>query len=303
MDACRNIKAMASKLAAPNPAQTAPQPTKLRQGFVALAEALLKSLCEVFPEDDSLDTGLHLFTNLVKGDPEKEDRFIRKCHEVFQEHAAAFKTRDEEALFAAADALPILKDVDIRGKWSDAGFDAESKEHLWQYVQSLKLYSELFCAVPSAVMGKIESVASDLGERLKSGQLDLGNINIGNIGKELLGQLSQEELRSFEGNLPGIYSSITDMATTLAKHAGHQDLDVDALMKNVLDSQSGLGNVDVGAIMQRIGGLAHPGGGFDPQQMMDMAKQLGPVLAQMAPAPAPALGDAPAPVAKKKKRR
>ena len=274
---------MAPKLAAPA-AEAHPKPTKLRQGFVALAEALLKSLSEVFPECDAVDRGLHLFGSFIKGDPDKEDQFIRTCNGVFQKHSTQLKAREVDALFAVAADMPILKDVDFRAKWEDPGFDEQSKENLWQYLQSLKLYAELFCAVPAGVMGKIESVATDLGERLKSGDLDLGKMDIAGIGKELLGQLSNEEMKTFEGNLPAIYSSIAEMATSVAKQSGHPDLDVDKLMRNLVAGQQP-GDVDVTAIMQQLGGLVNPSfggaGEINPQQLMSLAQNLGPMLAQL----------------------
>jgi hypothetical protein len=267
-----------------------PQPTKLRQGFVALAEALLKSLAEVFPECDAVDRGVQLFASLVKGDAQSEDEFIRKCHAVFQRHGAAFKAREPESLFQAADALPILRDVDFRSKWADPGFDEQSKENLWQYLQSLKLYAELFCAVPASVMGKIECVATELGERLKSGDLDLSRMDIADLGQRLLGQLGAEELANFEGSLPSIYASIAEMASSLASQAGHPDLDVEALMKSVVAGQQPGGAVDLSAVMQRLGGLVDPGsalgggggeGGLNPQQLLGLAQSAGPLLAAL----------------------
>jgi hypothetical protein len=279
---------MASRLSAPahDSVPPPPQPTKLRQGFVALAEALLKSLSEVFPECDEVDSGLHLFCSLVKGDPDKEDQFIRHCNSVFQKHSDSLKKREDEALFRVSEDIPILKEVDIRSKWRDAGFDDASKDNLWQYLQSLKLYSELFCAVPTGVMGKIESVAMDLGERLKKGEIDLSRMDIAGIGNELLGKLSQEEMKTFEGNLPSIYSSITEMASSFTRQTGHPDFNMEELMQKVVSAQSPSGaGVDLGSVMQRIGGLVNPGlgegGEFNPQALMGLAQNLGPMLAQM----------------------
>ena len=259
-------------------------PTKLRQGFIALAESLLQSLAEVFPECDAVDSGVQLFSRLVKGDAEKEERFLRQCHAVFQKHGQALKNREVHALFEAADALPVLRDVDLRSKWVDEGFDEASKNNLWQYLQSLKLYAELFCAVPMAVMGKIESVATELGERLQTGQLDLSNLDISSLGQELLGQLGPEELANFESSLPAIYASIAEMAGSLAQQSGHPDLDIEKLMKSVVAGQKEGGNaVDLSSIMQRIGGLVdsgHGGGDFNPQQLMSLAQNMGPLLAR-----------------------
>jgi len=259
------------------------KPTKLRQGFIALAEALLKSLAEVFPECDAVDTGFHLFTSLVKGDDAREEEFIRQCNAVFQKHGASLKNREVEALFAAAEEMPVLKEVDFRSKWSDPEFDETSKDNLWQYLTSLKLYAELFCAVPLGVMGKIESVASDLGARLQSGQLNLAQMDIAGIGNELLSQLSQEEMTSFESSLPNIYASISEMATSIASQVGQPGLNIEELMKSVVSNQQSGDPVDISSIMQRIGSLADPGMGGDinPAQLMGLVQNMGPLLSQL----------------------
>lgn len=267
----------------PTPAADAAKPTKLRQGFVALAESLLTSLAEVFPECDEVDRGLHLFKSLVKGDAAREERFIVHCNAVFQKRAQALKARDVEALFLCADELPVMKEVDVRAKWQDPGFDDASKENFWQYLSSLKLYAELFCAVPSGVMGKIESFATDLGAQLQSGELNLAQMDISGIGNQLLGQFSPEEMANFEANLPNIYTSISEMAAAVAGQAGQAGIDVEGLMKTMVDGQHGGGTVDLSEMMQRIGSLAGPGGGaqVDPAQLLGLAQNMGPLLAQL----------------------
>ena len=260
----------------------AAKPTKLRQGFVTLAESLLTSLAEVFPECDAVDRGLNLFKSLVKGDAAREEKFISQCNEVFQRHAAALKERNTEALFACADELPVMKEVDVRAKWQDPGFDDASKENFWQYLNSLKLYAELFCAVPSGIMGKIESLATDLGSQLQSGELNLAQMDIAGIGNQLLGQFSPEEMANFESNLPNIYASISEMATAVAGQAGQAGIDVEGLMKNMVNSQHSGGAVDLTEVMQRIGSLAGPGAGhINPAQLMGLAQNMGPLLSKL----------------------
>lgn len=273
------------------------QPNRLRQGFIALAEALLQSVAEVFPECDSTETASRLFAALVKGDAEREDEFIRQCATQLRKHATDLKERREGALFAVADALAVLRDLDLRGKWSDPGFTPESKEHLWQYLAALKTYAELYCAVPTGIMGKIEHVAGDIGDRLRSGDLNLAQMDIAGIGNELLGQLSQDELQNFESNLPSIYGCISEVANSVAAQAGRPDIDIAELMKTVVGSQGGGEGLDVAAVLQRVGSVLAPGGtgrraqpGAD--QMLQAMQSMGPMLQQLQGAMAASGGDA-----------
>lgn len=262
------------------------QPNRLRQGFISLAEALLQSVAEVFPECDSTETAGRLFGTLIKGDAACEDDFIRQCAKHLRKHAADLKERKEEALFAVADALAVLRDLDLRTKWADPGFTPESKEHLWQYLTALKTYAELYCAVPTGIMGKIENVAGDIGDRLRAGELNLVQMDIAGIGNELLGQLSQDELQNFESNLPSIYGCISEVANSVAAQAGRPDIDIGELMKTVVESQGSGEGVDVAAVLQRVGAVLAPGAtgrrdapGAD--QMLSMLQNMGPMLQQL----------------------
>ena len=253
---CRSLKkGMATEDARPN---------KLRQGFVSLAEALIRSVAEVFPECEATEAALTLYTTILKGDEQREDAFVRQCGTLFRTHAEPLKRREEAGLFAVADSLPLLKDIDLRAKWADPGFTQDSKDNMWQYLHSLKTYADLYCALPGAVMGKLERVAGDIGERLRCGELDIGSLNVAELGNELLGQLSPEEIRSFEGNLPEIYKSITDVAAAVAGQMGCGGMDVEALMKSVVQSQGkdGAGGPDAADLMQRVGALLAPGSGL-----------------------------------------
>jgi len=245
---------------------------------VALAEALLKSVAEVFPECDATDAAVRLFGVMIKGNAVREDQFVRQCADLFAVNSEALQARHEEGLFCVADSLTLLRDLDLRSKWEDPGFTQESKDHLWQYLLSLKTYAELYCALPSAVMGKIERIAGDIGERLRSGSLDLGSLNVSSIGNELLGQLSPDEIKAFEGNLPKIYSSVSQVASAVAAQAGCANLDIEGLMATLVESQKSGGEQNAASVLQAVGGLLAPGGpagsGQDLGQLMGLLQNM-----------------------------
>lgn len=260
----------------------ASKPNKLRHGFVSLAETLLSSISDVFPECSSTQSVLMLFRTMVKGNETVEDRFIRRCHALFREHAAPLKERDPEALFNVVESLDYLRDIDLREKWEDPDFAQESRDHLWQYISALKTYSDLYSAVPANVMGKIENVAGSLGEQLTRGELDLTSMDLGSIGQGLLADLSPEELAGFEGSLPDIYQSLSEAAGSLGGGAGASGLDIQALIAQ-LATQSGegglpaaAGQVDMARVLQQLQTQGPPGAcAPDLSQMM---QALGPML-------------------------
>lgn len=249
-------------------------PDKLRQGFIALAESLLSSLIEVFPECDALDAGFQLFTRIIKGNSKKETIFIRECQQILSKHGEALKKEQEEALFAVAEEMPLLRNIDLRQKWLDPGFQAESKVHFWQYLTSLKIYADLYCSIPSEILGKIESVASRLSNKLQGGQLDFSKLDVRDIGNELLGQLSEEEVKTFEASLPDIFSSISDIASNISSKVGGGQIDPEQLMKTLLERQKDGAPLDVSSIMQNLGGMM-PLGLDSPDGMASVMNLLG----------------------------
>ena len=257
------------------------KPNKLRQGFVSLAETLLSSISDVFPECQSTQSVLMLFQTMVKGNEAVEDRFIRRCHALFREHGMPLKERDPEGLFSVVESLEYLKDIDLREKWEDPDFAQESRDHLWQYIGALKTYSNLYSAVPQNVMGKIETVAGTIGEQITRGEVDLTSMDLGSIGQGLLANMSPEELANFEGSLPEIYQSLSDAAGSLGGAAGGSGLDLQGLMAQMA-AQSGEGGapaggtVDMARVLQQLHAQAPPGAGTpDLSQMM---QALGPML-------------------------
>lgn len=257
---------------------TAAQTNKLRQGFITLAESLLESIADVFPECDNTHAVLRIFRALIKDQAELEDKFVWRCHALFKEYADGIQSQDPDTLFIILEQLDHLRDINLREKWEDPDFTDDSKANLWQYVSALKTYADLYTAVPKNVMSKIETVAGTLGDQLVKGELDLKNMDIGALGQNLLSDLSPEELSHFESKLPEIYSSLSQVAGSLGGANG-ANLDLAALMKQISEQDGtgdGLapGKVDMTNIIQKLatqmppGAMGGPAGNIDVTQMM-----------------------------------
>ena len=269
-------------------APTAAHTNKLRQGFVNLAESLLESIADVFPECDNTTAVLRIFRALIKDNAELEDKFIWRCHKLFKEYSDGIQRHDSETLFVILEQMDHLRDIDLREKWEDPDFTDDSKANLWQYVCALKTYADLYTAVPKNVMNKIETVAGDLGDQLVKGQLDLKNMDIGALGQSLLADMSPEELSHFEGKLPEIYNSLAQVAGSWSGGQG-ANLNLADLMKQIAE-QDGDGNgslngkVDMTNIIQKLvtqmppQGLGKAGANIDLAQMM---QTMGPLVSAM----------------------
>jgi hypothetical protein len=237
---------------------SATNPDKLRQGFVLLAESLLKSVADVFPEVDDCAHALELFQALVKGNAAREDAFIRHCRTLFDAETEGLSARDPEAIFRVCDGVEVLQHLDLRSRWIDSDFSEESKANFWQFLSALDTYSGLYCAVPTSVLGKIEGLARQLGDDMQSGQLDLSRLDIGKLGQQLMGSLTKDELQQFESSSTSIYSSISKIGSILQQQTGGH-FDVDDLMRRLGDLQNAEGPAaDMRSMVQHISSSLAP---------------------------------------------
>lgn len=250
---------------------------KLREGFVGLAEGLLSSISDVFPECNETRHALELFRVAVKGDDEREDKFVKRCAELFKQNSAKLKNRDVSALFSIAKCLPLLKNLNIEAKWTDPEFTDESKANMWQYLLALETYAGLYCAVPSGVMSRIEKLASSMSSKLEQGALDISSLDISAFGEDLISKLSPEELKEFEGSLPDVYSCVENVASLLAKSAGNDSFDSAALVTKIVQMQSGSGTesgLPLGAFVQEMGASMCCPPNIEPQMLANAAQSL-----------------------------
>ena len=203
----------------------------VKELFINLAESLLVSLCEVFPECLNTQSVLQLYRHIIKGNDELEDCFIRKCSAVFKEHGDTLKNRQAEGLFIIAESIEHLKDIKLREKWEDPDFTNESREHLWQYMLKLHEYSQIYSIIPNKILTKLESTAHSFVDQLTQGSFDLNNLDLGKLGNELFSQMSPEEIANFDATLPEIFQSIT--STTSGGVPAIPGLDIQTIFKQM----------------------------------------------------------------------
>lgn len=276
---------------------------RLRESFIALAESLLESIQEVFPECDETGTARRLFGAIIHGDSNAEDKFLRRCMDEIRSRQERIKEHDVEALFEIADGLSLLKTIDLRSKWSDPEFSDESKAHLWQYIEALQTYGGLYCAVPSAVMAKIEQAALSVSETMTDGQFDLSKVDLAALGKDLIAGLSSEEVEEFEGSLTDVYSCVGNVASLLSKQTGNESFDVSAMMSCVQNLQGNVvdGSMDVSGVLQQLSGVIGGGGSGAQNPLMAQALASFANQATTITTTAGALEDAPSSKRRKKK--
>ena len=168
----------------------------------------------------------------------------------------------------------------------------ESRDHLWQYISALKTYADLHTSVPKNVMGKIEEVAGSIGEKLTRGELDMHNMDLGTIGQHLLSNMSPEEIAGFEGKLPDIYESLSEVANTIGGGSGGAGIDIASLVQQLSNqtgehdagTTGGLNGVDMSTILQQLSSQMRPSshqGAPAPVDVGQLLQTMGPMLEAM----------------------
>ena len=133
-------------------------------------------------------------------------------------------------------------------------------------------------------MGKIESIADDIGSQITNGHLDLNNMDLSKLGNSLMANLSPEDISGLQANLPEIISSMSDVASSLGP--GTPGLDIAGLMQQFA-AQSGetgalAGNVDLTSILHNVA-ASHTHGEFQGMDLQRMMETMGPLLSAMQP--------------------
>jgi hypothetical protein len=217
---------------------------KLLESFIGQVQEMLASISDMFSDDADCKAAVTMFDTFIKTSPKGQDKFIRKCNALFVEHGDMIKDRDCEGIFAIAENTPILEDLNLRGKWAE--FDEESKDNLWGFIKNIKIYSELYCAVPISVLGEIENIASGLGEQIKNGTIDLNSLDLNSISKQLLSKMNEADTKNLEENLPQLFSSLSGAVGDMMDKT---DLDLQKILKSVLKSD---GSLDIAAMPRAL---------------------------------------------------
>lgn len=155
----------------------------------------LGELKETFPEEKGIKKYAASFDIMKKSNP-------RKCVEVYMSAIGPYSQRitakDETLL--NEEGLSFLHELNIHKHWTPE-LSNNTKDAIWQYLQTLYMLGTTITAFPSETLNMIESVASNMAQQISDGgssggQLDEAALmnsvqgllgNLGNMGNLLGG--------------------------------------------------------------------------------------------------------------------
>ena len=134
-----------------------------------MMEQFLTELESTFPEEKAILKYKTSFDLLRKSNP-------RKCVEGYMTNItplqAKVMAKDESLFFDETEASSLLSDLNIRTHWTPE-LSQNTKDAIWQYVQTLYILGTTITMIPPEALGMIESVAQNCATNIQAGgQMD-----------------------------------------------------------------------------------------------------------------------------------
>lgn len=177
--------------------------------FISIVESLVEAVCEVFPECKASEETLSDFRLLVKPFPQMHQVMIAKWHETMSPYYDAVRRRDASALFTAN--ISILQKMHFKDKWNDPDFDEQSRQYLYEYIDKLNSFAQVYMGVPSQMMGRIDQTAQALVQSLTDGSFNPATLDIQALSQSVLAGIPEEELAAFAANIPQLAAAVGSM--------------------------------------------------------------------------------------------
>jgi hypothetical protein len=131
--------------------------------FFRLAKTLMIAVKNVFPECEKTQDALAQleFIEASNMDHMKEV-LIRSWYTTMKPYVQACVQKNDNVILRAD--IDVLDKLDIKAKWSDPDFDQESKDTLWEYVNTLNYLSCLYNESKPEDVQDLAHFASKLAE-------------------------------------------------------------------------------------------------------------------------------------------
>lgn len=141
------------------------------QAFNSMMEEFLNELIETFPEEKSLKVQQNAFQTLKKSNS-------KKVVQVFMNSIAEYSnyiTNKDEKVFDLD--IEFLKKINIKKLWTKE-LSQNTKDAIWQYLQTLVMLGTTITSIPSDILQSIEGVAEQCANQMDSdnGVPDMGSL-------------------------------------------------------------------------------------------------------------------------------
>ena len=167
--------------------------------FMDMMKQFLSALREVFPECPKVMGYDVAFTLKTSGMTPVQMEVLGEeamCayHEVMSPWYTRCTRRDESLL---REQNEFLFELDLPAKWN-AGMHPDTKSAIWEYINQLNNFCCLMSwtrdVVPPNIMTAITTNASEMAEKIKSGEMRMSDFNVMDLSQKIMGSVDPHEL-------------------------------------------------------------------------------------------------------------
>ncbi len=192
--------------------------TVTKSVIIGKISTLLENFIEVFPECPLLKEMKTKFDDDVVSMEPLQDMFISKWHDTMG------NTSDGKTIYQQCAALnyisifkakiPFFEKIDLYGKWQDPEFDDDSREALFEHINGINAYIQIYFGVPDKVLSRIETTAYQLADQIQNGTLDMENFNLKEISQQVVSGMTQSEMKAVFKQVPTLLQSFRQISSS-----------------------------------------------------------------------------------------
>lgn len=106
--------------------------------------------------------------------------------------------------------LPSLNDA-----FPELGIRAPVEDETWKDMQQLANFSAVTESIPTNMMSRIEAMANRLADDIVSGKTDMANVNLGEIGQQVLSGCNESDMSNFASNIEDLLPALQNFGQGL----------------------------------------------------------------------------------------
>lgn len=142
----------------------------------------LTELHKTFPEEKSLKKYIAAFELMSSTNPKL---VVEGFMGAISPHMDKISAKDENFFIENAETIDFLKDINLKNLWPKASVN--TREAIWQYIQTLYMLGTTITSIPPETLSMIETVAKQCADKL---QEDGSEIDENQLMKSMQGLLS-----------------------------------------------------------------------------------------------------------------
>ena len=141
--------------------------------FNEIMTQFLSELTQTFPEEPTIKKYKNGFELMKDGNPRK---IMEEFMSTVRPYGDYIMAKDEK-FFLEAD-VSVIQELNLKAYWTP-DLSPNTKDAIWQYLQSLFTVGNALVSIPAETMGQIETLAAQMAETMENDPNALGSLMSG----------------------------------------------------------------------------------------------------------------------------